>query len=366
MRRAARLFNIFFQLARWHLVSLPLKKIQPLFCNFYITNRCNFRCRFCFIDDAKEKKTIGLELFKRIVLDLREMGCIYLYICGGEPLLVKNLHEYLSFARRHIPYLHLVTNGSLLDEKTAKQFAAIGLDEVSISIDAMEEQHNALRLDKEAFKKAFLGLKNLKEFAPRTKATCATIIAPATITSQRELHALCKKLGIAQRYFALVNFRELGQEDQNRKKLNQESEKEIRKFVEEIRRSYPERFDVFLKFIPRFYEAMGGGRPFDLPIFASPCLVPFFYINVLESGEVFPCLGTRSSLKLGGGFFGEKKVFMADGRGLKDILLSNEYRETAMKLLQCDLCKDHYSSCYMRTRFMLPLTAYFWRLLFEK
>lgn len=93
---------------------------------FTLTTKCTLQCKHCsnympFIN-PNEHSFISIEDFKIQLNNL--LNAVYkvknLILIGGEPLLVKNLHEYLDFAagKRKIEKVWIITNGTLtMDEK---------------------------------------------------------------------------------------------------------------------------------------------------------------------------------------------------------------------------------------------------------
>jgi MoaA/NifB/PqqE/SkfB family radical SAM enzyme len=73
------------------------------------------------------------------------MGLVYYSISEGEPTLVKDLPERLAYAANKIPYVHLVTNGSTMTKDLARCLNEKGIQEISISLDGLEEFHNTIR-----------------------------------------------------------------------------------------------------------------------------------------------------------------------------------------------------------------------------
>lgn len=89
---------------------------------FNLTTRCTLKCKHCsnFIPQVKPEEhcIISIEEFK-IQLDnlLKAVSEIKnLLLIGGEPLLVRNIHEYLEYAasKKKVKRVWIVTNGTLL------------------------------------------------------------------------------------------------------------------------------------------------------------------------------------------------------------------------------------------------------------
>jgi radical SAM protein with 4Fe4S-binding SPASM domain len=86
---------------------------------FYVTNRCNFRCEFCFyyaeIEKGRKPNELTLEEIDRLT---RKIGpLIQLSLTGGEPFVRKDFAEiaHLFIENCAVRYLTIPTNGSLTD-----------------------------------------------------------------------------------------------------------------------------------------------------------------------------------------------------------------------------------------------------------
>ncbi|HEX8922358.1 MAG TPA: radical SAM protein [Pyrinomonadaceae bacterium] len=120
------------------------------------TEKCNFRCTYCYEDFAigkMKRETINSvkELMKRRVDELDEL---YLSWFGGEPLLAKDVITELSsyaaeLAREHTALSYrggMTTNGYFLDPPTFSALAKVGLLDYQISLDGPREVHNRTRV----------------------------------------------------------------------------------------------------------------------------------------------------------------------------------------------------------------------------
>ena len=108
-----------------------------------VTDRCNFRCRYCMptagipLMERKEILHYGeiADLVKKVMIPL---GITKVRLTGGEPLIRKDivrLVERLS----DIPDLSLTTNGSLLEE-LALPLKEAGLRRVNVSLDSLDQE----------------------------------------------------------------------------------------------------------------------------------------------------------------------------------------------------------------------------------
>lgn len=107
--------------------------------NLEVTKRCNARCNFC--DYWREEATPELEDYVAIV---RKLNPLSVSLTGGEPLLRKDLSEIIASLRQNFGFLFisLITNGWLLTYQRGLELWEAGLDELSISLDYLDERHD--------------------------------------------------------------------------------------------------------------------------------------------------------------------------------------------------------------------------------
>jgi MoaA/NifB/PqqE/SkfB family radical SAM enzyme len=171
----------------WHLKYYLLGRGTPLSAGVYINDVCNYKCLMCNIR-MKEHATVYPRKAQEKDIDaLSKMGLIYYSISGGEPTLVKDLPERLAYAANKIPYVHLVTNGSTMTKDLARSLNETGIQEISISLDGLDEFHNMIRGVENSFNKAWNALKLLHQFAPRVEVVVNSILTPYNLDSLRGL-----------------------------------------------------------------------------------------------------------------------------------------------------------------------------------
>jgi cyclic pyranopterin phosphate synthase len=135
-----------------------------------VTDRCNFRCRYCVPEGTKEfiphSEILRYEEIAEIVSIFSEFGVDSVRLTGGEPLVRRGLESLiLQIKERGIEEVSLTTNGSLLSEK-AKLLKSYGLDRVNISIDTLDPEKFAYITgtdDKEILFKVIKGLETSLE-----------------------------------------------------------------------------------------------------------------------------------------------------------------------------------------------------------
>jgi cyclic pyranopterin phosphate synthase len=107
-----------------------------------VTDRCNFRCRYCMPAEGMEwmprGEILSFEEIERVVRLLVDLGISDVRLTGGEPLVRREFPALVGrlAAIEGIRDLSLTTNGYLL-ERDAAALVAAGIDRVNVSIDSL-------------------------------------------------------------------------------------------------------------------------------------------------------------------------------------------------------------------------------------
>ncbi|HFK1448979.1 TPA: GTP 3',8-cyclase MoaA [Bacillus pacificus] len=131
--------------------SVTLDKLQrPLKdLRISVTDRCNFRCRYCMPEEIfgpdysflSNDKILSFDEIERITRIFVSLGVRKLRITGGEPLLRRGLPQLIKRLNKidGVEDIGLTTNGSLL-KKFAPDLYKAGLSRVTVSLDSLEEE----------------------------------------------------------------------------------------------------------------------------------------------------------------------------------------------------------------------------------
>ncbi|MED2495818.1 GTP 3',8-cyclase MoaA [Bacillus thuringiensis] len=131
--------------------SVTLDKLQrPLKdLRISVTDRCNFRCRYCMPEEIfgpdysflSNEKILSFDEIERITRIFVSLGVRKLRITGGEPLLRRGLPKLIERLNKidGVEDIGLTTNGSLL-KKFAPDLYKAGLSRVTVSLDSLEEE----------------------------------------------------------------------------------------------------------------------------------------------------------------------------------------------------------------------------------
>lgn len=174
---------------RLHLEQSPIPSLRYLL--LHITDRCNLKCRHCFIGESGNTD-LPLEEIKQIVDEFEGMQGLRLLISGGEPLLhrdFRKLNDYLS--GRDLRTV-LLSNGTLIDDETA---GWLRFQQVQISLDGMEEAHDYIR-GQGNFQRSVAAIRRLT--AAGKQVSVATMIHSRNLADFDSLAGLIRELGVRE------------------------------------------------------------------------------------------------------------------------------------------------------------------------
>lgn len=131
-----------------------------------LTPKCNLRCIHCRAWAQEERSTDELttEQGRAFIDSLIEWADPILVLTGGEPLYRPDWRELAQHAAGRGLTVALATNGTLVDDATARDIATSGIRRVSISVDgASAETHDCFRGVSGSYDQAVAGLRRLRD-----------------------------------------------------------------------------------------------------------------------------------------------------------------------------------------------------------
>jgi MoaA/NifB/PqqE/SkfB family radical SAM enzyme len=135
----------------WHLVPFSVRYAKlrltrrPVLVHFEVTMRCNAKCDFCdyWKTDASARAT-ELKSFADAARHFRPMMITF---TGGEPLLRPDLEDVIAEVGRAAPitWMSVITHGAMLTVARAQSLWDAGLAQFAVSLDFLDERHDAGR-----------------------------------------------------------------------------------------------------------------------------------------------------------------------------------------------------------------------------
>jgi len=117
--------------------------LVPIAIAFSPTMSCNLSCDGCYARDYPRDDELSLETIDDMLGSAERMGVFLFIITGGEPLMRDGILE--TFQRHKRLLFLLITNGMLMDGKTAEMIARAGNIVTVVSLEGSKEQTDVRR-----------------------------------------------------------------------------------------------------------------------------------------------------------------------------------------------------------------------------
>lgn len=301
---------------------LTYKNRVPLYSIIELTYSCNLNCIHCYIpEEYRRRNELPTEEFKKVILDIAELGGLYLVFSGGEPLLRKDIFELIKFSKKLNFVVVVFSNGSLITKNIAKKLKDSGVDKVEVSIYGQELIHDKF-VKKRVFKKVEEALALLKEY--KINFALKTVLTKYNYDEYEKIVDLAKRFDVVLKTDLFISPKINGKKD-NLKLLLEDSK--ILRFLREN------------KFYVRKTTAVD--------IKSLSCSAGFNVVNVSAEGNVYPCVEFPYLL----GNIKEKSF--------KDIWVYTKYPSLVNKIyrykecINCDLvsfCNRCPGMCYIESK----------------
>ena len=137
----------------------------PFSGSLALTHGCNLRCAHCY---AREERSgpapseLDTAQWLRILAEIKEAGCLYLLLTGGEPLLRHDFPEIYSFAKKQGFLVTVFSNGTLVSDRIVDVFREFPPRLVEISLyGASAATHDRVTGHPGSFARALQGIEKL-------------------------------------------------------------------------------------------------------------------------------------------------------------------------------------------------------------
>ncbi len=110
------------------------------------------------------KEDMSLKQCKAFIDDMHRLRVFQVNIGGGEPLLRENLFEILDYCHEKNIVTCVSTNGTLIDNESARKFASMPMLYIQVSLDGATTETNALIRGKGNFERAINGIELLNKY----------------------------------------------------------------------------------------------------------------------------------------------------------------------------------------------------------
>jgi MoaA/NifB/PqqE/SkfB family radical SAM enzyme len=266
-----------------------LKRRSPVVAYLLITDKCNMRCRYCFVDCAAVRDELTTEEWLALIDDLHSRGTRMICFMGGEPLIHKDIDKLVEHTLSKGMICDITTNGILVPGKldTVRK-----IDSLMVSLDGEREANDANR-GQGSFDKAMEAIRVARE--------AGVVVRVNAVMTKQSQHSVEFLLDLADRHDLYVTFALTAEFPAT----EEETEKEILLTAAEIKDLYrrlktlKERRSRILFSLQTIDYVIDYPLPYDRIIlkgdsdheryYTEPC--PFgrtmFYVDA--NGDFYPC-----------------------------------------------------------------------------
>lgn len=111
---------------------------SPYYVQFYVTGRCNLKCRQCNIVETNSAlHEVTLPEIGMIARNLRAIGGGIVLLTGGEPFIRDDLHEIVRIFHKEQLDVRLQTAGQATTEQLKRCYEA-GARDINVSLDSLD------------------------------------------------------------------------------------------------------------------------------------------------------------------------------------------------------------------------------------
>ena len=261
----------------------------PLSILWEITHECDLRCKHCLINAGKqEQDEMSLEEVKKTIEQLAEMKVFKITFGGGEPLVRADFLDILDYASRFNFVIKLTTNGTLVNNSLLKRLKDTNVFSVQVSLDGLEQTHNAFRGREKSFEKAVAALKAFSDAGYWT--LMCTAITRYNVNELEALVDLAVRCGASS--FKPSPFIPVGRGKENIEKLaiTPLELKNLAKTMLQKKEAYKDIIDMQIDgLFPWLFESCGSRSNTIKGSSQVGCSAGVSEVVITPTGDVLPC-----------------------------------------------------------------------------
>lgn len=168
--------------------------------SIHLTDQCNQSCKFCVVNSYQERKeSVNLKLIRAFLEENKDKGYECVNMHGGEPSLVPELIEILTYIRDlGYPCVSMQTNGHTLSDKNfAKQLVDLNVKLFVVSFHHIrkEEIADLANVDEKWLEEIIQGIKNVQALGAKVRTN--TVLYKNNLAEFPEIiDYIAKNLGV--------------------------------------------------------------------------------------------------------------------------------------------------------------------------
>lgn len=251
----------------------------PFAGSLALTHHCNLACAHCY---ARETGTHATELttaqWLNIIDQIRNAGCLYLLLTGGEPLLHPDFARIYSHAKQSGFLVTVFSNGTMIARDTIELFAALPPYQVEISIyGASAAVHDRVTGVPGSFEQTRRGIEAL--LAHKIRLRLKSVLMTLNDTEFPAMEEWAARLGVRFRFDPAIFPAISG--DKSPVELRVAPERAV-----ELEMADPERVRSWREFLQQF-----SNTPDNHQLYNCGSGINTFHVD--PQGWLYPCLMVR-------------------------------------------------------------------------
>ncbi len=182
-----------------------------------LTLRCNEKCLHCgsSCGDVSSEELTAQQYAKFLAEVKGDFGTNDKMLCvtGGEPLLRKDFFDIMAAAHELGFRWGMTSNATLIDDSTARELKRVGMGTISVSIDGLEETHDAFRRTPGGWHRAMNGIESLLRVGGFRHVQVTTVVTHQNIGQLDELYKIFNEMAIDS--WRIINIEPIGRAKQH-------------------------------------------------------------------------------------------------------------------------------------------------------
>jgi len=182
---------------------------HDFFIQWHLTEKCNLRCKHCYQSEAQsdelsfgEVKEVTAEVSDMLRAWSNDYGIQFspsFNITGGEPFLRDDIFQIIQEIKSSGFDIYILSNGTLIDDKTVSILSETGINGIQISIEGPEAVHDSIR-GKGNYGRSIAGIVKLVDAG--IEVTLNVTLSNLNCNRVHELIALASILGVKRLGFS--------------------------------------------------------------------------------------------------------------------------------------------------------------------
>lgn len=173
-------------------------KDNPKILYVRVSENCNSKCFMCHYAGKHDSYNITTEQYDELLEYVKTRHFKMIRFTGGEPLLHRNIIDFIKKAKNLDLQTSIITNGYLL-RMMSKKLVEAGLDQCIISLDgSCSDIHDNLRNFKGCFDNIIFGIQELRKYNKLIKIRINTVVSGRNIMDITNIYKLLLKLHVNQ------------------------------------------------------------------------------------------------------------------------------------------------------------------------